>query len=83
MREARLWHTQAEPLAILFVLKQSQICIDKPTKSMLQYLVVIPSRNNSCQQAYQAILLREGVEEGVIATERLKRSRCWIDKPIR
>ncbi len=33
MREARLWLAQAEPLATLFVLKQSQICIDKSTKA--------------------------------------------------
>ncbi len=33
MREAELWDAQAEPLATLFVLNQSQICIDKPQKA--------------------------------------------------
>jgi hypothetical protein len=56
MREARLWHVQAEPLATFFVLKQSQTCIDKPTKSMLQCLLVAPSRNPLYQTPYQAVL---------------------------
>ncbi len=64
MREARLWHPRAEPLALHFKLKTGAFPLAKPLKLCYNTSQERASRNPPSRPAPQAAPKREGWQKG-------------------